>query len=214
MFHEQGTTVVRKRLGFLSVAVMSLTAIVVTLVLTAGGIVVYGLNVIDKRSDNIVDLVGEAVRCLPEFRDALPPALADAINDERRPDYLQNVDVSVRFSDATSRHGQRRAVIEVSNDGGDMISLLSMRIVVLDADGDPIEEHNTWVATPIQIEDDWRGPLMPHETRRISIWCSGRDRAAELSHEITDIRVWRGNNAEPMTSVVDASSRALACASD
>ncbi len=214
MFHEQDTTVVRKRHGFLSVAVMSITAIVVTSVLTAGGIVVYGLNVIDKRTDNVIDLVGEAVRCLPEYRDALPPALADAINDERRPDYLENVNVSVRFSEATSRHGHRRAVVEVSNDGGELISLLSMRIVVLDADGDPIEEHNTWVATPIQIEDGWRGPLMPHETRRISIWCSSGDRTAELSHEITDIRVWRGNSTERATSVVDASSRALARASD
>ncbi len=53
MFHEQGTTVVRKRLGFLSVSVLCLTAVIVTTLLTAGGIAVYGLNVVDKPDENI-----------------------------------------------------------------------------------------------------------------------------------------------------------------
>ena len=203
MYHDNGTTVVRKRMSFLSVLVLSVTAIIVTIILSASGIAIYGLGILDAKTDSLTGLVGEAVRSLPEIRKALPPALSDAINDERRPGYRDQLDVSVRLVGA-DRNGYRRTVVEVTNRGDELVSLLSMRVVGLDGDGDPVFERNTLVATPIQIDDDWRGPLLPHETRRFSIRHSSRRYGVpvEVTYEITDVRVWRGNTeAESVETV-------------
>jgi hypothetical protein len=195
MFNGTGTTVVRKRLSFPSILAISLAGVIATTIVSVSGIAVYGLRVIDKKSDSLISLVGDAARSLPEFRKALPPFLADAIDDERRPDYLKDLDVSVRLGKKDRRHGSRRAIVEVSNHGDAVVSLLSMRVVGLDEDGDPVDERNTWVATPLQIEDEWRGPLLPHETRRFPVhWRRGSD-TVDVTYEITDIRIWRGGDA-------------------
>ncbi|MBN2563744.1 MAG: hypothetical protein JXQ75_22735 [Phycisphaerae bacterium] len=204
MFHDPGTTVVRKRLSFPSVLVISLAGIVMTTILSASAIAVYGIRLVDKKSDSVIGLVEQAARRLPELQKALPPALADALNDERRPDYIENLDVSVHFGAADPRCGYPRAVVEVENSGDEVVSLLSLRIVGLDENGDPVFERNTWAATPLQIEDEWRGPLLPHETRRFPVhwWRGGK--AADLSYEITDIRVWQSHEAEPSTDASTA----------
>lgn len=212
MYDNSGTTVVRKRMSFLAALAIGLTAIVVTAIVSASGIAVYGLWVVDKKSDSLIGLVEQAVKGLPELQKALPPALADAIDDERRPGYLKDLEVSVRS--ASPRTGRGRAVVTVTNHGDEVVSLLSMRIVGLDEEGDPIEERNTWAATPLQIEDEWRGPLLPHETRRFPVRWWGRGEVVELTHEITDIRVWNGPNgseqaAQAAQGLTDSGSRIL-----
>lgn len=196
MFSEPGTTVVRKRLSFFSVLAISLAAIIVTTIVSASGIAVYGLRLVDKKTDGLIGLVGAAATSLPELREALPPVLADAINDVRRADYLDDLKVSVHLGSEESGQRYRRAVVEVENQGEEIVSLLSMRIVGLDEDGDPVDERLTWAATPIQLGDEWRGPLFPHKTRRFPVRCSFDRRTVKLTHDITDVRVWRGNQIE------------------
>jgi len=191
MYHEGGTTVVHKRMSFLAVTIISLSAIVVTVVLSAVGLGVYGLSILDNRVDNLGDLISDAAGVLPEIREALPPALADSINDQRRLDYLPNLDISVRMKDVDGR-GRSQGVVQVTNRGEEIVSLLAMRLVGLDDEGDPVFEENVWAATPIQIDRDWRGPLLPGSTRRFPVRCYWNQNAVELSHEVTEIRVWRG----------------------
>lgn len=190
MFQDVGTTVVRKRLSFLSVTIISLTAIIVTTVVSASGLAIYALKIADGKTDSLVGLVGEAVQSLPEFCKGLPPALADAINDQRQPGYRDQLDVSVRLGREGRNRRGRVIIVEVVNRGEETVSLLSMRLVGLDGDGDPVFEKNTWVATPLQIDDDWRGPLLPHETRQIPLFCYGTGDSQEVRAEITDIRIW------------------------
>lgn len=190
MFQDVGTTVVRKRLSFLSVTIISLTAIIVTTVVSASGLALYALKIADGKTDSLVGLVGEAVQSLPEFCKGLPPALADAINDQRKPGYRDQLDVSVRLGREGGNRRGRVIIVEVVNRGEETVSLLSMRLVGLDGDGDPVFEKNTWVATPLQIDDDWRGPLLPHETRQIPLFCYGTGDSQEVRAEITDIRIW------------------------
>lgn len=203
MYAEGGNAVVRKRLSCFSVLILSLTAIIVTVVVSASGIVIYGLSVLDDKTDSLVDLVGEAAGALPELREALPPALADALDDERSPEYMDQLDVVVRAS-GEDRWGRRRCTIQVKNNGDKVVSLLSMRVVGMDDDGDVVFERNTWAATPLQIEDDWRGPLLPHETRRFTVWYGREDAASKIAHEITDVRIWTG----PSTSQADEPTEA------
>lgn len=201
MYRDSGTTVVRKRLSCISVLILSLTAIIVTVVVSAAGIAVYGLNVLDQKTDTLVGLVGEVAMALPELREALPPALADAMDDVRSPEYVDQLDVDVRVT-GEDRWGRRRCVVQVMNTGDKVVSMLSMRVVGLDADGGLVFERNTWAATPIQVEDEWRGPLLPNETRRFSLWNGPEDNASEVTHEITDIRTWK-NPAESQSDEPD-----------
>lgn len=194
MYQEGGTTVVRKRMGFLSVVVVSLAAIIMTVVLCASAIGLYGLRIFDHKADSLSGFVQETLRSLPAVREALPPALADAIDDVRKPAYRENLDVEVRLAGRDQR-GCERAVVEVTNKGDEVVSLLTMRVVGSDGGGDPVQEWQVWAATPIQIDDDWRGPILPGETRRFPIHSYGQEQIERVSHEITEIRVWRGENA-------------------
>ena len=226
MFNDGGHTVVHKRLSFLSILFLCLAGIVMTAIVSASGIVLYSLHVLDGKSDTVVELVQSAVEGLPELRASLPPVLADAIDDERRPDYLSSLNVSVRLLEGDKDSQYRRAVVEVENEGDEVVSLLTLRVVGLDENGDPVWERNTCVATPLQIEDEWRGPLMPHETRRFPLYrysgCRTRRpvvECRELVHEITEIRVWRGktdsdnitdeNTDETVLAEVDADRNSL-----
>ncbi len=181
--------VVRKRLSFLSITILCITAILVTALAGGFGVVAYGMRIIDGKTDSLSGMVTELVRSLPEFRQALPPALADALQDVRRPDYLAHIDTSARVIEKSPR-GYSRAVVEITNNGDEVVSLLGIRVVGINSDGDPVVEDATLGATPLQIDDEWRGPLMPGATRRIPICFWGREGIAEVHSEITDIRVW------------------------
>jgi len=203
MFHENGTTVVHKRMSFLSIAIVSLSAIIVVTVLSASGIAIYGLRLVDKKTDGLIGLLTESAKVLPELREALPPALTDAIDDERRPGYREHLRVLVRLTDDEQYRRRARAIVSVENTGDEIVSLLSMRLVALDEDGEPIGERATWAATPLQVENEWRGPILPGEIRRFTVWCCSADDAATISHEITDIRVWMGKSG-PEEDALDA----------
>jgi hypothetical protein len=194
--HAASPTVIRKRLSFPSVLVLSIALIAMTVIVSASGIAIYGLRVVDQKADSIIGFAGSAISNLPEFRAALPAALADALNDERRPGYLEDLRISVRLREDNRYDGRHRAVVEVENQGDEIVSLLSMRIIGLDDEGDPSVERNTWAATPLQIDHEWRGPLLPRETRRFSVGCLRGRGTVTAAYEVTDIRVWRGGDPE------------------
>jgi len=192
MFSENQPTIVNKRMSFLSVCVLCLTSVVITLVVSAAGLGVYGLRIVDRKSDNLAGLVGQISEKLPELRDSLPPALLDAMDDERRPDYLSSLKVSVKLVGDEDHRRRTRAVVEIENKGDETISLMTMRIVAMDKNGEPISERRTWAASPLQLDGDWRGPLMPHETRRFTLRHFDADEAASVTSEVTELRVWCG----------------------
>lgn len=198
VFQGAGTTIVRKRLGFFSIAIISIAGVVMTVIVCASALAFRGLAIVDRKADTLTGIATDLVKALPEYREALPPALADALDDERRPDYLSNLKIDARLVEADSR-GHSRGVVEVTNNGEEIVSMLSIRVVGLDRGDEPVWERSTWGATPIQIEDDWRGPLMPGVTRRIPIRMWPHDRASALSCEVTEIRVWKGPAATELT---------------
>jgi len=56
------------------------------------------------------------------------------------------------------------------------------------------------VATPLAIDDDWRGPLMPGATRYVVLSGSrslaGKVGTVTAVTEIGEVRVWVGNGEE------------------
>jgi hypothetical protein len=199
MFHEAPPQIIQKRMSFFSVLALSVTAFLITVVVSAAGIGIYSLRIVDRKADGLVGLVGEVAKNLPDLRDALPPALIDAMDDERRPDYLKQMAIQVRLVEDEDRPSRRRIIVEVENKGDEVVSMMTLRLIGMDKNGDPVTEHRTWVASPLQLDGDWRGPLLPHETRRFSIRCYDGDRLASMSHETTDIRLWCGYESDMQT---------------
>jgi hypothetical protein len=190
MITEPPQTIINKRMSFLSVIVLCITFVVITLIVSAAGVGIYSLRILDKKSDGLVQFVGQLAEKLPQIRDSLPPVVLDAIDDERRPDYIDQLRVKVKLVHDEGKRWASRAAVEIENKGDETISLLTMRIVMLDADGQPLGERQTWAASPLQLDGEWRGPLLPRETRRLALRCADSDDVASLSHEITDIRIW------------------------
>jgi hypothetical protein len=163
--------------------------------------VIYGVHFAGERSEKLVSLVGEAIGSLPDLREALPPALADILDDRRQPDYAAELDISAKTTFVPDQHRMLRTRIEVVNEGDEIVSLLCLRIVVLSSNGEILAESNEWAATPIAADHNWRGPLMPG-SHRYFVSCRralpaffADDLRTEV--EITDLRVWNGPKESP-----------------
>ncbi len=195
MFGHQNGNVVHKARSFFSTLAWGISLIIITAIVGGTLIAGYGMNIVDRKTNSAFDLVEAVVNGLPELTDALPPVLADAISDQRRPDYASELDISVQLAESSGRKGAVRPVVELHNNGTEVVSLLSIRVVVLNDHDEPVAEFNEWAATPIAADHDWRGPLLPGSSRHMSAGTLflGENGSLEDYHaeiEITDVRVW------------------------
>jgi hypothetical protein len=189
------TPIIVKR-GFLSALVYGISGIVITAIVCASSIGFYALNVVDRKSENLVDMVMGVMRALPDVEAALPPILSDAISDQRDPEYLDRLDMSVELVADPDDPRISRPVITVRNKGDQSVSLLAMRLVFLDASGAPVMERTEYVATPLAAGDEFRGPILPGSERKLA--ARGNLRAwssVKVEYEITDLRVWNGDRS-------------------
>ncbi|MFQ5462644.1 MAG: hypothetical protein ACE5E5_08465 [Phycisphaerae bacterium] len=171
-----------------------------SVVLVAGTtVVLYGMRIAEKNITDVFGLTEQTIANLPEIIESLPPSVQDLLNDRRAPEYRDKIDVQVRL--VTGSGGQRLfPALTITNNGDEVVSLLTVRVAALDAVGTAVQEWTELVATPIGIEDELRGPLMPHATRHVRL---GRCRPpTNLSiekltgvGEISDVRIWLGAEA-------------------
>ncbi len=197
---------------FLASVASGLAGIVVTLLICATVALLYTVHLASDKSEHIITLAQSAVRGLPEFQQALPPALADMLNDRRQPDYAGQLAITASVVTQPDTHGRTRTAIEIVNNGSEVVSLLSLRVVLLDENDDLLCESQEWVATPVAIEDEWRGPLMPGSKRRLVCrqscpYLVGPLETIKPEIEITELRIWNGAEASPAlpeTSTVEA----------
>ncbi len=186
--------IIQRPRSFFGTLALGASAIVIVLTVSCAGIIVYAMNITDRKTGAFLGMVEQAVRGLPELRESLPPILADILNDRRRPAYLSQIRLVPRL--AREDDGTYRPLIEVENRGEEVVTALAMRLVVLDAEGMPVESWHDWGATPIMTDDPtWRGPLLPGARRhvvaprRVHVRGLPAD-AVGLEVEVTDIRVW------------------------
>lgn len=169
-------------------------------------VVLYGLKIIDHRADHLVgladDLVGGAIENLPAWLEALPPSIKEMLNDRRAPEYVKEIDVQAMFISGEPNGGSR-AVVTVTNRGEEVVTLLAVRVVALNQDGVPVREWTEVVATPLAIDGDWRGPLLPGAQRYAIMSAShgrlGPDGLLTPKVEIADVRVLASTPSEPRT---------------
>ncbi len=189
--------VMYKKHTFLSALTMGFSAVLITLIISCTVVIIYGIHFADEKSEKLVCLVEGAVRGLPELQESLPPVLADILDDRRQPDYCKQLEITAKTTLLQDRHGMMRTAIQVVNNGQEVVSLLSLRVVVLDDENEILAESNEWAATPFAAEHEWRGPLMPGSSRYFT---TSRGRRFPFSSiddlktevEITDIRIWNG----------------------
>ncbi len=188
---------VRKH-SFLSSTAFGLSAIVITVIVSATVVLLYAVHLASDKSERIITLAQSAVRSLPEFQQALPPALADMLNDRRQPDYAGQLAITAKVTAQPGSNGRSRTAIEIVNNGNQVVSLLSLRVVLLDEHDELLCESQEWAATPVAVENDWRGPLMPGSKRRFV--CSrscpydvGPLDVIKPEIEITELRVWNAS---------------------
>ena len=162
---SSNSQVIHKRRSFLSTLALGLSGIVVMLILSLAAIFVYAMNIADRKSDSLLGFAEQVVRQVPQLREWLPPVLNDAISDERSVSYQKELEVTIRVAPGRRGTSEIQPVIEVTNRGDRVVSFLSMRIVVLDANGVPLAEANEWAVTPISGDRSWRGPLFPGSKR-------------------------------------------------
>lgn len=208
---NQVPNVIVKKDGFFTAVARGFFGLLTTAVVCATGIGLYSLHVVDKKFGDIRSIGESVVSGMPRWRESLPPILADAINDRRAADYASHIDVKVRLVDG-KRRDRQRAVIEVTNNGDETISLLSLNIRLEDADGVPVRTFTSYAATPLALnEGDWRGPILPQsKTRKFSCEVFVAEYDLTAVAEIADIRVALPT-AEPVaTPATAALPRSLA----
>jgi hypothetical protein len=194
--------------SFLSSAALGLSAIVITLILSGTGVLVYGIHLASEKSERVISLAQGAVRGLPELTESLPPVLSDMLDDRRQPDYSSALAITAKLTPAPGPYDGTRTAIEVVNNGSEVVSLLSLRVIVLDASGRLISEDQEWAATPFAADHEWRGPIMPGSRR----YFVAQQRLHDVSLvdelrpevEITELRVWNGPSQAP--ALPDASA--------
>ena len=125
-----------KKHTFLSSLAMGLSAVVITIIISCTVVIIYGIHFAGDRSEKLVSLVGDAVGGLPELRQALPPALADVLDDRRQPGYAAELDLSATTALTPDQHRSVRTRIEIVNEGSEIVSLLCLRIVVFGSNGE------------------------------------------------------------------------------
>jgi hypothetical protein len=195
-----------RRHTFLSALVMGLCALAITMILSGTAVVIYGMHFVGDKSERIVtSLIEDAIQGLPVLQKSLPPVLGDLLNDRRQPGYCDQLEITAKTSVLEDRNGHERmrTEIKVDNNGQEVVSLLSLRIIVLDSRDEILTESNEWAATPIAADEDWRGPIMPGSHRHFTVSHYRRppdfileDLKTEV--EITDVRVWNNGQEAPL----------------
>lgn len=181
--------IVNKRMSFLASLVWGLCSVIMVTVICSSGLVFYSLHIIDSTSQTLPAFVMNALNGLPTTLKSVP-IVADILSDERRVDYVGELDIEVRVTDDPRYDDRMRAVATVVNNGDEVISLLCLRVVVSDSAGNIVNENIEFVATPFPIDENLSGPLWPGQTRRVVTSSFAALDQLSAEYEISEIRVW------------------------
>ena len=203
--------IIYKRHTFLSALAMGLSAIIIAFIVSCTVVIIYGMNFAGEKSEELVSIAEEAIRGLPKLQESLPPVLADVLNDRRQPDYSAQLTITPNTIFLPNDNGTVKTTIEIVNNGKEVVSLLSLRVVVLTSRNEIIAESNEWAATPIAADHDWRGPLMPGSRRffatsRRGLAASSADEL-KTQVEITDIRIWNSEKGTWLESRLSSEAK-------
>ncbi len=200
------TPVILKKRTFLSSVALGLSSLAITFVICCTVLIMYGLHFAGERTDRVISLAQNAVQGLPTLLESLPPAAADMLNDRRQPDYGQRLAIKAQLITRPGSDSVTRTGIEIVNNGNEVVSVLALRILVLDEHGQLRSETQEWAATPFAAENPWRGPIMPGSRRYFECPYRSIDAQNNLKAEveINELRIWNGSDQESASGIESA----------
>ncbi len=186
-----------KKYSFFTVLVMGLAAIGAGFMVSCTVMIIYGINIIGNEPEEFICLIEDVIRRIPVARESFSPAFSDVLDDHRRSDYREQLKVTARMQQPQNSGEKWRTVVTVVNNGTETVSLLPLRVTLLDSSGKIISESREFAATPLTAEPYWRGPLTPGSTRYINCLVSNTSGVAASVNittevEVADIRIWDG----------------------
>lgn len=185
-----GPTVIVKKGGFFASIAGGVFALLITIVLCATGLTIYALHVVDGRVDNLISAGDTLASHARTWREILPPAVVDALDDRRAEQYDDNVIVRAEVDPAPPRARTARISFRVDNAGPETISLLGINVVLKDTEGRPLHDFRVYAATPLALGGKhWRGPLRAGHTREFAVWAPAYPDGVTVSTEISELRV-------------------------
>jgi hypothetical protein len=191
-----GPSVVVNKSGFLSSIAKGIFGTLIALIICGTVLGFAGLRMADKHAGKIIDgtcvVLPELIDAAAQWQDILPPVLADALNDRRAFEYREQVEIAKTIKRYDAKYGERAVVaLEITNEGEEVVSLMMLRMVVED-EGPHSVVKVVNVATPLAVEDDWAGPLLPGQTRKVPVSIRDVDGELDVSIELTELRLWSG----------------------
>ena len=186
---------VQKRMSPITAFFLGIFSVIAIGIASGTLITLYGMYVIDAKASSVLGLAKGTITGLPDLLDSLPPAVSDVLNDRRAPEYAAQLEIDVHLI-TDERSGGVRPVLTVTNTGDEVVSMLAVRVAALNADSVPLRDWTQVVATPLAIEDDWRGPLFPHGQRHVvlpgflSRRLIGEVQRLSTVSEISELRLW------------------------
>src|SRR5512134_2702203 len=102
---------------FLSSVALGFSAIVITLLISCTAVLLYTVHLAGDKSERVITLAQSALKGLPEMAQSLPPALADMLDDQRRPDYCRELTIAARATSQPDARGRVRTTVEIVNNG-------------------------------------------------------------------------------------------------
>lgn len=179
--------------GFLSALARGLFGTIMTVVVCGTALGLYGMHMVDKHFGRLAQQVIDA---WPQWQQALPPVLADALNDHRAPEYRESLNITTRYVPDRRDTDRGALLLDIHNQGAETVSLLTLRLVVEDESEERFYELSTAAATPLSFGDQ-RGPLQPGSDREIvqRLWHVAG--VPKVKVEINELRIWNGPAERP-----------------
>lgn len=203
------TTVIVRKNSFLSALATGVFGLLITVVIAVAALGLMAMHMADK---NMAAVLPELRNGLANWRQILPHA--DVLNDRAAPEYRDQIKVDARLVPAGDRRRLPAVVVDVANSGAERVSLLTLRVTVLDPQNVPVREMTFQAATPIACGGEWIGPLLPAEAgrsptmRRFARSVEGVDPGNKLEVEVVDVRVAQPPGASTIGNQPSADSKA------
>ena len=200
-----------KQHTFLSSLVSGFCMILITLLICGTVIAVYGMNIAGEKSEEIISLTQSTIQGLPAIYESLPPVASDIFNSRREPQYRDQIEIIAEPVQIPQSAGKLGTSLTITNKGSKVVSLMSLRIVILDSSKNVLAESNEWVVTPVASKNEWPGPLMPDSKRYFSTSAQNAYNIPNIQDlnvevEITEIRIWEEDKTEQ--KIMDANTPA------
>jgi hypothetical protein len=173
--------------GFLSSLAKGVFGVITTAIVCGTALGLYGMYMADKNFGRFAQQVFDA---LPHWQQVLPPALFDAVNDRRAPEYRQSLDIATRYVPGRAGSDSGVLVLDIENKGPATVSLLALRLVIEDESRERFFEMSKMAASPLPFADP--GPIQPGSARRIIQRLGQVKGEPKTTVEVCELRIWNG----------------------